>query len=146
VEAARFAAPPDTLIAVERGERGPLLVEGDAARLEQVATNLLANATRHAPAGGHIRVALGRDGASAVFSVADDGGGIDPELLPRIFEPFVRGPEHRGTVRGRLGLGLPLVRHIVTLHGGTVVAASAGRGRGSVFTVRLPRTDAGAAG
>jgi two-component system CheB/CheR fusion protein len=117
----------------------PLFVEGDPTRLDQVFTNLLSNASKFTPANGHIWVALERDARDghAAISVRDDGEGIDPDSLPRIFDAFVQG---RGAV-GRqvgIGVGLTLAKHLVELHGGTVEAASLGLDSGSEFTVRLP--------
>jgi CheY-like chemotaxis protein len=83
-------------------------------------------------------VTLGRERDRAVFSVADDGEGIDPELVPRLFAPFVQADDGLDRPRGGLGLGLYLVRSLVELHGGSVAVRSAGSGRGAEFTVRLP--------
>ncbi|MBN9409479.1 MAG: sensor histidine kinase [Burkholderiales bacterium] len=113
---------------------------GDPARLRQVFTNLLQNAARYTPDGGEIRVGLSREGASAVIRVADNGVGIEPDTMPHIFDLFVQG--HPGAVEGHsgLGIGLTLVRRLVGEHGGEVMAESAGQGKGSTFTVRIPLT------
>jgi signal transduction histidine kinase len=110
-------------------------VDGDAVRLEQVVTNLLTNAIKYTPRGSPIQVSVRRDGDTAVLGVQDHGSGIPPVLLPRIFDLFVQGdrPLHRPA--GGLGIGLTLVRRLVELHGGTVVAESSSLG--SRFTVRL---------
>jgi two-component system, sensor histidine kinase len=100
--------------------------------------NLVSNALRFTPVGGTIEVVVGADGGDAVLRVRDSGVGIAPEMLRRVFEPFVqaeRGPD-RGP--GGLGLGLTLVRRIAELHGGRVDASSDGPDRGSAFAVRLP--------
>jgi signal transduction histidine kinase len=110
-------------------------VSGDEARLQQVFANLLSNAVRYTPRDGTIRVTLRVEGARAVAQIADTGQGITPDDLPRIFEPFSRGP---GANAEGLGIGLTLVRGLVELHGGTVSAASPGPDRGSTFTVVLP--------
>jgi PAS domain S-box-containing protein len=115
----------------------PLAVVGDPTRLEQVAANLLHNAVKYTPEGGHIRVALSREGEDAVLRVEDDGAGIAPDLLPRVFDLFVQGDPGLARSRGGLGIGLTLVKRLVELHGGTVEARSEGPGRGSSFTVRL---------
>ncbi|MGH9888028.1 MAG: PAS domain-containing sensor histidine kinase, partial [bacterium] len=115
-----------------------LLVEGDAPRLTQVFTNLICNAAKYTQAGGHITVLVSRIEGHIVAEVRDDGIGIEPALLARIFEPFVQGPQHSDRAGGGLGLGLPLVRSLVELHGGKVEARSAGLRMGSRFTVRLP--------
>jgi CheY-like chemotaxis protein len=106
--------------------------------LEQVVTNLLANAVKYTPAGGEITVSVRRDGDHAVLAVRDTGVGIRPELLPRVLDLFVQSDRSLERSGGGLGIGLSLVRQLVELHGGTVEAASAGPGRGSTFTVRLP--------
>lgn len=113
-------------------------VEGDPVRLVQIVGNLLTNAARYTPAGGHLQVRAWLEDGRVVVEVVDDGAGIAPEVLPRIFDPFVQGP--RGVARsdGGLGIGLALVRSFVGLHGGTVDGSSAGVGRGSRFVVRLP--------
>jgi PAS domain S-box-containing protein len=120
----------------------PAWVSADATRLEQVLTNLLANAVKYTPAGGEITVTAHRDGDHAVLSVRDTGVGIRPELLPRVFDLFVQADRSLERSAGGLGIGLTLVRQLVQLHGGTVEAESAGPGRGSTFTVRLPILEA----
>ncbi len=117
---------------------GTLAIEGDPARLQQILSNLLTNAAKYTPERGHITVRAEREGASARIEVTDDGIGIAPELLPRVFDLFVQG--HRGLDRsqGGLGLGLSIVRSLTELHGGSAEARSEGPGRGSTFAVRLP--------
>jgi len=117
----------------------PVWVEWDAVRLQQVATNLLTNAVKYSSAGAQIRVAVRADGDAAVLSVEDTGFGIAPALLPVIFDMFVQGHRTSDHSRDGLGIGLALVRRLVEMHGGTVVASSEGEGRGSAFTVRLTR-------
>jgi PAS domain S-box-containing protein len=116
----------------------PVQILGDATRLSQVVVNLLTNANRYTPAGGHIELGLEIDGKYAQLVVRDDGVGLAPELLPRVFEPFVQGARSLDRADGGLGIGLALVRNLVSLHGGTVSASSHGEGRGSAFVVRLP--------
>jgi signal transduction histidine kinase/ActR/RegA family two-component response regulator len=118
----------------------PMWVDGDAVRLEQVLTNIVANAVKYTPPGGHIRVSLRGDGNDAVLSVEDTGFGIAAELLPSIFDMFVQGERTLDRAQGGLGIGLTLVRRLVELHGGTVHASSDGVGHGSTFTLRLPQT------
>jgi signal transduction histidine kinase len=114
------------------------IVRGDAARLRQVASNLLTNAMKFTPAGGKISVALEGRGESFVFSVSDSGIGIDPARLSEIFEPFHQ-VDMSNTRRGQgIGLGLAIVRHVVELHGGAVRASSAGLGKGATLEVELP--------
>jgi hypothetical protein len=121
--------------------RRPLIVDGDEARLTQVFANLLTNAAKYTDPGGHVFVAVRHSGSEAVVEVRDDGSGIHPELLPRIFDLFVQGSQSAERAGGGLGLGLTLVRSLVSLHGGQVDARSEGPGLGSQFTVRLPAID-----
>ena len=118
---------------------GPVWVDGDATRLEQVVTNLVSNALKFTPTGGSIRIWVGSEDGGAVLRVSDTGVGMSPELLPRIFELFVQGDQPPERAAGGLGIGLTLVRQLVELHGGHIEARSGGAGQGSVFTVRLPR-------
>jgi PAS domain S-box-containing protein len=122
---------------VERSA-GPLPVDGDPTRLAQVVGNLLANAGKFTAGGGTVAVTLRREGGRAVLSVADDGDGIDPALLPRLFAPFVQADGGLDRAQGGLGLGLYLVRSLVELHGGTVDVRSGGSRPGAEFIVRLP--------
>ena len=115
----------------------PAWVDVDAMRLEQVLTNLVANAVKYSPSGGRIRVGLRSDGCDAVLTVEDAGSGISPRLLPFIFDMYVQADRTLDRARGGLGIGLTLVRRLVELHGGTVTASSAGEGHGSTFTMRL---------
>jgi PAS domain S-box-containing protein len=118
-----------------------LCVEGDRVRLTQVFTNLLSNAVKYTPRGGRIQVRLEVDGEQAAVSIADTGIGIPAWALPHVFDLFSQVRIHQEQSEGGLGLGLSLVRSLVALHGGSVGAASDGAGRGSTFTVRLPRVD-----
>ncbi len=115
-----------------------LAVRGDPVRLAQVVANLLTNAAKYTPPGGHVKVHASRDGAEVTLAVSDDGQGLTAELLPQVFDLFVQGPRSPDRHEGGLGLGLTLVRSLVAAHGGTVEARSAGAGRGSTFVVRLP--------
>jgi signal transduction histidine kinase len=103
-----------------------------------VATNLLDNASQHTPDLGKIRLVLGVRGQHAELSVSDTGIGITPLALPTLFEPFAGDLPALGLRPGGPGVGLAVVRTLVAAHGGTVVAESAGTGRGSRFTVTLP--------
>jgi CheY-like chemotaxis protein/two-component sensor histidine kinase len=120
----------------------PVWISGDAMRIEQVVANLLFNALKFTAAGGTVRVRVAAQGRFAILEVSDDGAGIEPEMLGRIFDLFVQGDTPLDRSKSGLGVGLTLVRKVVELHGGTVSAASAGRGRGSLLMVRLPRIDA----
>jgi signal transduction histidine kinase len=110
---------------------------GDRARLHQVLTNLISNASKYTPEGGRIRVSARREGALAVLDVEDDGIGIPKDALPLVFERFYRVDASRNRKTGGAGIGLAIVKSIVRAHGGTVEAHS-GEGRGSRFTVKLP--------
>jgi len=115
-----------------------LVVDADKVRLTQVLNNLLSNAANFTPPGGTVTVIGARDGDHVVFRVRDTGRGIDPALLPNVFEMFRQGESERGRGEGGLGLGLSLVRALTEQHGGTVTAFSEGLGRGSEFSIRLP--------
>src|SRR5487761_1432612 len=115
-----------------------LHVSADPARLQQIFTNLLVNAIKYTPQGGRIVFAVESTGLEATLRVADNGIGIAPDLLPHIFDMFMRAEQAAQQSDGGLGLGLTLVRNLVELHGGSIEAASAGPGQGSVFVVRLP--------
>jgi signal transduction histidine kinase len=117
---------------------GPLPVDGDSVRLTQVFSNLLNNAARYTPAGGHIVLGAQAEGGAAVVSVRDNGIGIAPELLDTVFDMFVQASGASKAAQGGLGIGLTLARSLVELQGGSIAAHSAGLGQGSVFTVRLP--------
>lgn len=116
----------------------PCWMEGDTTRLEQVVVNLISNATKYTPARGHIWVSLERYGDWAELCVRDNGRGIPPEKLPHIFELFTQVDTTIDRSMGGLGIGLTVVRNLVQLHGGTVMASSDGPNRGSEFLVRLP--------
>ncbi|RZL09035.1 MAG: response regulator [Rubrivivax sp.] len=118
-------------------------LEADRDRLAQVFSNLLSNAAKFTSPGGTIRVSAKAQGSEVTVCVSDTGCGIAPDHLEAIFEMFSQGPTHH--TAGGLGIGLALVRQLVTLHGGTVHASSEGAGQGSVFTVRLPLSGATAA-
>lgn len=120
----------------------PVRVFGDAARLVQVIANLLHNASKFTPKGGHITVSVGCEEQDVVLSVRDDGIGIEPELLPRVFEMFSQVGRPLDRPAAGLGIGLALVRTLVGLHGGSVVAESEGRSSGTTVRIRLPRLDA----
>jgi PAS domain S-box-containing protein len=122
----------------------PLRLYADATRITQVVSNLLNNAAKYTPRGGHIVLAAERDGAQALIAVSDNGIGIPPESLEEVFRMFTQIPNAAQHVPGGLGIGLSLVKSLVELHGGTIQAASAGIASGSVFTVRLPLADQGA--
>jgi signal transduction histidine kinase len=115
------------------------VVLGDPGRLQQVVSNLLANAIKFTPEGGSVRVGLRDGGDSLRVVVSDTGQGIDPAFLPHVFDRFRQEDGTRTRRHGGLGLGLSIVRDLVHLHGGSVSAESAGPGQGAKFTVTLPR-------
>jgi CheY-like chemotaxis protein/nitrogen-specific signal transduction histidine kinase len=114
----------------------------DPVRLEQIVSNLLGNAIKYTAPGGEITVAVSVEAQTARLTVTDTGIGIEPELLAHVFDLFRQGDASRARPGGGLGIGLTVVRHLVELHGGTIEARSAGRGRGSTFVMSLPRADA----
>jgi len=116
----------------------PVLVTGDANRLQQVVWNLVTNAVKFTPAGGSVRVELSATERTAVLTVTDSGIGIKPEFLGAIFEPFRQADTRPSREYGGLGLGLAIARRIAELHGGTIVARSAGEGAGAAFELILP--------
>ncbi len=124
----------------------PLIVNGDVARLTQAIGNLLHNAAKYTDREGRIRVSAVREGQQAVVRISDNGVGIPPHMLDRIFEMFQQVDQSLDRSHGGLGLGLTLVKRMVELHGGTVKATSAGEGQGSEFVLRLPLIDAKASG
>ncbi|WP_167044431.1 ATP-binding protein [Salinibacterium sp. ZJ454] len=130
------AAGPEHIWHLELPET-PITVTGDQGRLHQAVANLLTNARVHTPAGTTVTVAARTANSHAIITVADDGPGIDPELLPSLFERFVRGDSSRSRAAGSTGLGLAIVRAIVERHGGTLdVESQPGATR---FELRLPR-------
>jgi PAS domain S-box-containing protein len=116
----------------------PIRVFGDPTRLQQIQANLLSNASKYSPPGTEVRFELRRDGPQAVIRVSDHGKGIEPHVLPKIFDLFVQGQPTLDRSDGGLGIGLTLLRSLVELHTGRVEAQSEGAGKGSVFTVTLP--------
>lgn len=121
----------------------PVAVEGDETRLLQVIDNLLTNASKYSPAGGAIRVAVETTTAQCELTVADDGRGIESDMLEDIFDMFVQSDSTLDRSDGGMGVGLTLVRTLVEMHGGSVAAASDGPGCGSQFIVRLPLASPG---
>ncbi|WP_313913143.1 CheR family methyltransferase [Tahibacter sp.] len=118
----------------------PIMVTGDIRRLQQIVSNLLENAVKFTPAGGHVDVSLARVGNYVELSVSDTGIGIAEDELPRIFDRFSQRDISKTREFGGLGLGLSIVRNLTDAHGGSVIASSAGLGRGARFVVRLPLT------
>ena len=118
-----------------------LTLDADPFRLAQILSNLLTNAAKYTEPGGTITISAHTEGEAAVLRVRDTGIGIEPELLPRVFEAFAQSAQASDRAQGGLGLGLAIVKSLVGLHGGQVEARSAGRGQGAEFVVRLPVAD-----
>ena len=116
----------------------PIRLRADPTRLEQIVDNLLTNAAKYSDPGGRIDLSAGIEGNSAILRLRDTGIGIDPGKLPHIFDLFVQAERRLDRSQGGLGIGLSLVRSLVGMHGGTVMASSEGLGKGSEFVVRLP--------
>ena len=123
----------------------PLVVDGDAARLGQVLSNLLINAAKYTPEGGRIEVEARRQDGRAVVTVRDSGIGIEPSQLPRLFRMFARLPGGDAAAAGGLGIGLAVAQDLAVRHGGSIDAHSDGPGRGSCFTLSLPAAGEAAA-
>jgi PAS domain S-box-containing protein len=117
----------------------PAYVEGDLVRLAQVVSNLLNNAAKYTDEGGHIDLTLEPEEGAVLIRVRDTGRGIDPAVLPDLFDLFYQVDRTLDRSEGGLGIGLSLVKNLVAMHGGTIQAFSAGRGQGSEFVIRLPR-------
>ena len=118
----------------------PQWVLGDAARLQQIQINLLNNAAKYTPSGGAVALQIGREDSAAVVRVSDSGAGISPDMLDSVFDLFVQAKRTLDRSGGGLGVGLTLVRALVEMHGGTVLARSDGEGTGSEFEIRIPLT------
>lgn len=118
----------------------PAIVQADKKRIVQIVTNLLTNASKYTPESGHLQLKLQLLPVDIVILIEDDGVGMSPEFVPQAFELFAQAARTSDRSQGGLGLGLALVKNLVELHGGQVSCSSAGLGKGSQFTVRLPRT------
>jgi signal transduction histidine kinase len=119
-----------------------LAVEADLERLSRALANVLGNAALYTATRGRISLTAERDGARVKVTVQDTGVGIEPALLPHVFDPFVQGRRSARRPEGGLGVGLAIARRIVEAHGGTITAESDGPGRGSSFTLLLPAAPA----
>ena len=147
LDAVRPAADAKQLQLRSRLDTMARLTEGDPQRLQQIVWNLLSNAVKFTPAGGTITIELDDVGEGGIrLRVGDSGAGIEPAFLPHVFERFRQADNSVSRQHGGLGLGLAIVGHLVELHGGTVHADSPGVGKGSIFTINLPRVDPDRAG
>lgn len=124
----------------------PVIVDADPVRVDQIVTNVLTNAIKYTPEGGHVTLDIENDEQSALIRVTDDGVGIAPERIGAIFELFAQAENAIGRAQGGMGIGLALVRNLVELHEGSVTAQSDGIGRGSEFAITLPLASADRAG
>jgi PAS domain S-box-containing protein len=129
----------DVRLVVDRGQADEAMVLGDPNRLQQIVWNLLSNAIKFTPSGGEVRLNVSATEGMITIQVRDSGIGIRPDFLPYVFEPFRQAESTSTRVHGGLGLGLSIVRYLVELHGGRISAESEGEGRGSTFTIELPR-------
>jgi PAS domain S-box-containing protein len=138
VESIRPAADTKGVILDWAPADGPVIVVGDSVRLQQVFSNLLMNAVKFTPRGGHVSIRLNRVESQAQVQIVDSGEGILPDFLPVIFERFRQEPGQKGRGAGGLGLGLAIVRALADAHGATITAESQGKGKGSAFTFTVP--------
>jgi PAS domain S-box-containing protein len=140
IESIRPAAEAKSirLIKILDPKAGPIM--GDPSRLQQVVWNLLTNAVKFTPRGGHVQVFLQRIDSHIEITISDTGQGIRPDFIPQLFTRFAQSDAVTIRRHGGLGLGLAIVRHLIELHGGTVRASSAGEGKGATFVVALPLT------
>jgi signal transduction histidine kinase len=138
IDSIRPTAEARGVLIERRFDRPSISTFGDPDRLQQVIWNLLSNAVKFTPAGGTVAIAVHRDDGFDEISVSDTGIGIDPEFLPSVFDTFRQADASPTRSHGGLGLGLSIVKHLVDMHGGDVVAESEGVNRGSTFRVRLP--------
>ncbi|HEV7474984.1 MAG TPA: ATP-binding protein [Pyrinomonadaceae bacterium] len=114
------------------------MISGDPDRLQQVVWNVLSNAAKFTPTGGHVEIAVNQSATHVFIQVKDTGPGIDPVFLPHVFERFRQADGSTTRTHGGLGLGLAIVRHLVELHGGTIGVDNRADGEGAIFTIRLP--------
>jgi signal transduction histidine kinase/ActR/RegA family two-component response regulator len=138
VETVRGAAARQKVSLEVKPSTGPLPVDVDPVRADQIITNVLTNAIKYTPEGGHVVVTLERDGDQAAVRVTDDGVGIAPDRIGTIFELFAQAENAIGRAQGGMGIGLALVRNLLHLHGGSITAKSDGIGKGSEFSVHFP--------
>src|SRR4051812_27636358 len=138
LETARPGAAEKQVALEARIEGGPFGVSGDVGRLQQILWNLLSNAIKFTAAGGRVDVTLRKAHEQIELSVTDTGEGIEAEFLPYLFDRFRQADSSKTRRHGGLGLGLSIVKQLVELHGGSVLAKSAGKDRGATFSVRLP--------
>lgn len=138
---AEFARSHGVLVTLDAPHE-PLPADADPVRADQIFSNVLTNAIKYTPEGGHVQMSLSREGDHAVLCVRDDGVGIAPDRLGKVFELFAQAENAIGRSQGGMGIGLALVKNLVELHGGTITVQSDGVGKGCQFTIRLPIAEA----
>jgi CheY-like chemotaxis protein len=138
IETVRAAAARQKVTVEVKPSNTPLPVDVDPVRADQIITNVLTNAIKYTPEGGHVVVRLEQDGERASMHVMDDGVGIAPDRISTIFELFAQAENAIGRAQGGMGIGLALVRNLLELHGGSITAKSDGVGKGSEFVVSFP--------
>jgi signal transduction histidine kinase len=138
VGSVRASAEAKRIAVITNFEEMPLPIDGDAHRLQQIIWHLLSNAIKFTPSEGRIEISARPDGEHVEIQITDTGVGIPADILPSIFDRFRKTLDANSKMRTGLGLGLAIVRHLVELHNGSIHAASAGPGRGAVFTLRFP--------
>jgi signal transduction histidine kinase len=136
-----LAEAKSQLLRLERDE-SPFYVTGDRTRLVQSVTNVLQNSVKFTPKNGEIVVGMRDAGPDVAITVRDNGVGIAPDLVPRVFDLFVQSERTPDRSQGGLGIGLSVVKRLIEMHGGAVRIASDGEGRGTTVTLNLPRTEA----
>lgn len=130
-------------IQLKHGQNDPVgSIKGDATRIQQIIWNLLSNAVKYTPRGGRVEISVEREAQDVAIRVTDNGKGIAADFLPHVFDRFSQADTGSTRKYGGLGLGLAIVKYMAELHGGSVSVESAGEGRGSTFTVRLPASEA----
>lgn len=142
VEISRPLLDEAGLSLTESVDNGSLRVAGDRLRLAQVFANLLNNCAKYTEPGGKVTITACQEGKQVIVRVKDTGVGIPPDVLPRVFELFTQVDRNLNRAQGGLGIGLALVKQLITMHGGQVSAQSHGIGKGAEFTVRLPAESA----
>lgn len=138
VDAFRAAAADKSITLSTQFDPAPPVIRGDAQRIEQIVSNLIANAIKFTPQGGKVAVSLHRTGSHLEITVTDNGTGIDPTFMPYLFDRFRQGEIGPTRRHGGLGIGLSVVKNLVELHGGGVEARSEGSNKGACFTIRFP--------
>jgi CheY-like chemotaxis protein/nitrogen-specific signal transduction histidine kinase len=138
INVVRPTADTKGIVIETKFDSAPILVSGDANRLQQVIWNLVSNAVKFTPSGGHVSLNLSRSDSAVEIRVIDTGQGISGSFLPYVFDRFRQADSTTTRQHGGLGLGLAIARHLLEIHSGTISAESSGEGQGATFTIRLP--------